>query len=137
MFDRIIVAADGSDNSMRAVEQAVELASLMNGSKVELVSVIAVDVYSDMVYDPIQAHSEAQRKTIQPAIDLLEAQGIDHDVVFLHGKPADEIIRYSDETNADLIVIGSRGLSALQEFALGSVSHRVLTHAKRPVLVVK
>ena len=55
----------------------------------------------------------------------------------LHGRPADEIIRYAEESGADLLVMGSRGLGALREFALGSVSHKVLTHAKCPVLVVK
>lgn len=138
MYKKILIAADGSDNSLRATRQAADIASLIgDGVKVEIVSVIAIDVYSDMVYDPIEAHGEAQREIIRSASDILDDAGIDCDIVLLHGRPADEIIRYADESGADLLVMGSRGLGALREFALGSVSHKVLTHVKCPVLVVK
>ena len=137
MYKNILVAADGSENSLRATEQAADIASLLEGVKVELVSVIAIDVYSDMVYDPIEAHGEAQREIIKEASDILTDAKVSHEVVLLHGRPADEIIRYAEESGADLLVMGSRGLGALREFALGSVSHKVLTHAKCPVLVVK
>lgn len=137
MYKNILIAADGSDNSLRATQQAAGIASLLDGGKVEIVSVIAIDVYSDMVYDPIEAHGEAQREIIKDASQILTDAGVDHDIVLLHGRPADEIIRYAEESGTDLLVIGSRGLGALREFALGSVSHKVLTHAKCPVLVVK
>lgn len=137
MYRNILIAADGSDNSLRATQQAADIASLLDEAKVTIVSVIAIDVYSDMVYDPIEAHGEAQREIIRDAEQVLADAGIDYEVVLLHGRPADEIIRYATETEVDLLVIGSRGLGALREFALGSVSHKVLTHAKCPVLVVK
>lgn len=137
MYKSILIAADGSDNSLRATRQAADIASLLGGVKVELVSVIVIDVYSDMVYDPIEAHGEAQREILKDASDILADAGISHEIVLLHGRPADEIIRYAEESGADLLVIGGRGLGALREFALGSVSHKVLTHAKCPVLVVK
>jgi nucleotide-binding universal stress UspA family protein len=53
------------------------------------------------------------------------------------GNPAKTILDYAEEINADLIVIGSRGLNSFGEFVLGSVSHNVTQHAKIPVLVVK
>ena len=137
MYKNILIAADGSDNSLRATQQAADIAALIGGAKVQIVSVIAIDVYSDMVYDPIEAHGEAQREIIKDASDILTNAGVDHEIVLLHGRPADEIIRYAEESGTDLLVIGSRGLGALREFALGSVSHKVLTHAKCPVLVVK
>lgn len=137
MYKNILIAADGSENSLRATQQAADIASLLVDAKVELVSVIAIDVYSDMVYDPIEAHGEAQREILEGASAILSDAGINHEIVLLHGCPADEIIRYAEESGADLLVMGSRGLGALREFALGSVSHKVLTHAKCPVLVVK
>lgn len=137
MYKNILVAADGSENSLCATKQAAYIASLEGDAMVKIVSVIAIDVYSDMVYDPIEAHGEAQREIIKDAARVLADAGVDYEIVLLHGRPADEIVRYAAESEADLLVMGSRGLGALREFALGSVSHKVLTHAKCPVLVVK
>ncbi len=64
MYKNILIAADGSENSLRATQQAADVAFLLVDAKVELVSVIAIDVYSDMVYDPIEAHGEAQREIL-------------------------------------------------------------------------
>ena len=137
MSKHIVVAIDGSDNAMRALAQAADIAKACDGVQVDLLSVIAIDVYSDMVYDPIEAHGDSQRELLDPAVRVLKEDGIDPEVVLMHGRPADEIIRYLDTSGADLMVIGSRGLNALQEFAIGSVSHKVIKHAKCPVLVVK
>lgn len=137
MYKHILVAVDGSENSQRAVKQVAELASLVDGAEVEAVSVIAIDVYSDMVYDPIEAHGDTQRELIEPALKALKESGVEPKITLLHGRPADELIRYAESSEADLLVIGSRGLNALQEFAIGSVSHKVIKHAKCPVLVVK
>lgn len=137
MYEHIMVAVDGSDNSLRAVSQVAGLAKLIGNVKVDVLSVIAIDVYSDMVYDPIEAHGEAQRELLEPAIGVLREAGIEPEIVLLHGRPADEIIRCAEENGADLLVIGSRGLNVLQEFAIGSVSHKVIKHSKCPTLVVK
>ncbi len=137
MYKHIMVAVDGSDNALRAVSQVAELVKLIDDVKVDVLSVIAIDVYSDMIYDPIEAHGEAQRELLEPALGILREAGIEPEIVLLHGRPADEIIRYASEGGADLLVIGSRGLNALQEFAIGSVSHKVIKHSKCPTLVVK
>jgi nucleotide-binding universal stress UspA family protein len=137
MYKHILVAVDGSENSLRAIEQVAEIVGDSSDIQVDLASVIAIDVYSDMVYDPIEAHGDAQRELIQPALDILAKTGVKANVVLLHGRPADEIIRYAEKEAVDLLVIGSRGLNALQEFAIGSVSHKVIKHSKCPVLVVK
>lgn len=137
MYKHIMVAVDGSDNALRAVSQVAGLVKLIDDVKVDVLSVIAIDVYSDMIYDPIEAHGEAQRELLEPALGILREAGIEPEIVLLHGRPADEIIRYASEGGADLLVIGSRGLNALQEFAIGSVSHKVIKHSKCPTLVVK
>ncbi|MCZ8514788.1 universal stress protein [Paenibacillus filicis] len=53
------------------------------------------------------------------------------------GDAGKEIVKYSEEAGCDLIVMGSRGLSGLREWWLGSVSHHVMQHTKRLVLIVK
>lgn len=138
MYKHIVVAVDGSDNAKRAVEQAAELAKASGDDcKVDVVSVIAIDVYSDMVYDPIEAHGDAQKELVEPSLKILDDAGVKYELSLMHGRPADEIIRFAEKNNADLVVIGSRGLNALQEFAIGSVSHKVIKHVKCPILVVK
>ena len=138
MYSKILVAVDGSDNSMRAVEQAAMLAEASGPeTQVRLISVIAIDVYSDMVYDPIQAHGDAQLEKVKPAIELCAQRGVHAEAILLHGRPAEEIIRVCKDAGADLLIIGSRGLNTLQEFAIGSVSHKVIKHVECPVLVVK
>ena len=137
MYKHIAVAVDGSENSMRAVNQAIDLAKASEGAQVDILSVIAIDVYSDMVYDPVKAHGEAQTELVQPALGAFAQAGITPELVLLHGRPADEIVRYANKNGVDLIVIGSRGLNALQEFAIGSVSHKVIKHSTCPTLVVK
>ncbi len=137
MYDHIAIAVDGSDNSMRAVAEAVKIAKLCGLKKVDVISVIAIDVYSDMVYDPVEAHGDTQKELVQPALDAFAAEGIEAELELLHGRPAEEILRYVQRNDVDMLVIGSRGLNALQEFAIGSVSHKVIKHCKCPVLVVK
>lgn len=137
MYKHIAVAVDGSENAMRAVKQAAELGKLSGAEKVDVLSVIAIDVYSDMVYDPVEAHGDAQAELVEPAMACLREAGIEPNLVLMHGRPSEEIIHHAEDNDVDLLIIGSRGLNALQEFAIGSVSHRVIKHVKCPVLVVK
>ena len=137
MYKHILVAVDGSENSLRAVQQALDLAKASPGCVVDAASVISIDVYSDMVYDPIEARGDLQTELVEPALQMLRDGGVEPNLVLLHGRPADELIRYCNNSGVDLIVLGSRGLNALQEFAIGSVSHKALKHAKCHVLIVK
>lgn len=137
MYKHIAVCVDGSQNAMRATAQAVELAKVCEDVKVDLLSVIAIDVYADMVYDPVATHGDAQAELVSPAVQAFEEVGVNPELVLLHGRPAEEIINYVEESDVDLLVMGSRGLNAFQEFAIGSVSHKVLKHVKCPALVVK
>lgn len=137
MYEHIAVAVDGSENAMRAVRNAVELARVNADAHVSVLSVIAIDVYSDMVYDPVEAHGDTQKELVEPAIAAFREAGVSPELVLLHGRPADEIIHWVADNDVDVLVVGSRGLNSLQEFAIGSVSHKVMKHVKCPVLVVK
>ena len=89
MYSKIMVAVDGSENSMRAVEQAAMLAEASGADcTVRLLSVIAIDVYSDMVYDPLEAHGDAQLEKIRPAIELCAQRNVHAEAFLLHGRPA-------------------------------------------------
>ena len=56
---------------------------------------------------------------------------------FIEGSPAEAIINVAKTRGSTVIVMGSRGMSAIAELVLGSTSHRVVSHASCPVLVVR
>lgn len=139
MYKSILLAADGSQNSIRAGKQAAQLASLVKGVEVTIVYVSDFDEDSnEEVHDggPIEFELARKRK-IQPIRDNFEREKVYYKTEVLHGRPAPAIIELAHERNFDLVVIGSRGLNPLSEMMLGSVSHKVVNGVNCPVLVVK
>jgi nucleotide-binding universal stress UspA family protein len=68
---------------------------------------------------------------------LFRKLGLAVDLVFATGSPAEEILRAAERHRADLIVMGSKGLTGLDRYLLGSVSRKVARHAPCSVLVVR
>ncbi|RFA94232.1 universal stress protein [Pyrobaculum aerophilum] len=128
MYKKILVAYDGSDHAKKAVERASALAKAFGAS----VYVITVST------DPSQVSLEKAKKIAQEAANALKAKGVNvDDIAVRSGTPATEILNYAEEKEVDLIVMGSRGLSAIQRLVLGSVSQAVVSRARVPVLVVR
>ena len=122
MFDRFLIATDGSDCARRAAKYGLELAERYDA---------AVDVVS--VYRGDEAQGQA---TLDEIADLAADVGVAVDTELLSGKPAKSIVNYADETGADLIVVGRRGRSGVRERLLGSITERVLRRSGQPVLTV-
>ena len=80
---------------------------------------------------------EHDHEALDDALALAEQRGIPALRRLLVGNAARQIVAYADEIDADLIVVGSRGLGSVEGTLLGSVSRKVLLDAKRPVLVVR
>ena len=149
MFKRIVVAVDGSKHANRAAAYAIELAELSSG-RLTLIHVIAGDASTHVPphlrsFDRIEHASKTQEDAFRDAAtEILEearATVAEHDVnvdtCIEIGQPAYAIVKKAESLDADLIVIGSRGLSDLKGFLLGSVSHRVAQQANCPVLLVR
>lgn len=138
MYSHIVLAADGSDNALRAAKHAVALAKLGDGK----IEVVYVADFKKAKYEVLHAESNEaleyeRRQKVRPVEELLIAEAITYEVKILHGDPGPTIVEYVNEQAADLVIIGSRGLNSLQEMVLGSVSHKVVKRVKAPVLVVK
>jgi nucleotide-binding universal stress UspA family protein len=141
MLSRVLVAVDGSENSERAIEAALQLAK-KTGSKVYVVSVVQPLVLSK--YPPKTA-IELEELFKQQAQELLakytslaaDKHGVKVESILGNGYVPKVIVEKAKENDVDLIVIGSRGLSGIKEMFLGSVSHSVVRGSKVPVLVVK
>lgn len=139
---KILVATDGSKNSLRAVKYVVKLAADL----AEPPHVTLVSVHDDVslrhaqrfvgraaVDDYLRELSEADLAAPRKALDKA---GIVHDMVMRTGHVAAEIAAVGNEGKFDLIVLGSKGRSALKDLLVGSVAKRVMELSKVPVLLV-
>jgi nucleotide-binding universal stress UspA family protein len=132
--NRILVAIDGSENSIKAADYSLFLANKINAI------VIALYVIPPNVKD----NSERQLKveTIQDAFNNIQNTAIQYHIelktetVLSEESVVTEIVKYAKKEHADLLLIGIRGESEFR-FMLGSVASGVVTNADCPVLVVK
>lgn len=139
MYQHILLAADGSKNSARAAVEAAKLASLIEETTVEVLFTVAPSkIQEEVLYS--QNHEEIERRRHQkllPVTEELARKHVNYKVTIVIGDPGPTIVEYSIKEKVDLLIIGSRGLNSLQEFVLGSVSHKVVKRAQCPVMVVK
>lgn len=141
---RVLVPVDGSEASVHAAALAGRVAEATDAA-VDLLFIGYFDEETDgdEELDTWLPQSEALAPVKGAASCALtkakEAAGAGVSV-FCHrrtGIPAEEIVSYAEEANSALIVMGARGLSAVESFFLGSVSQTVMEKAKVPVLIVK
>jgi nucleotide-binding universal stress UspA family protein len=135
MFKSILVAVDGSDYSRQAVPAAIEVAKKF-GSEVFVLHVHEHDLGRAAVY-PVESDDQAA-EIVAEAIATIRGAGVSAEgevrVAFL-GQVADEIVETAALRGANLIVMGSRGLSDVAGLFLGSVTHKVLRLAHVAVLI--
>ncbi len=144
----ILLAIDGSENATAAKEFLCHF-PIPDQSKVTLVSVIdnknLTEGKGDKAgADQREALNLVQKSLYSEAEQLLEGQakqlkaaGLDTTTKVFSGHPANEIIEFSKELKADLIVVGSCGMTGFKHLLLGSVSEKILQHAPCSVLIVK
>ena len=129
---RILLAYDGTEPAIRALQTTVELATRF-GAFVGVISVVPVRAATLGVdpWDDRAVHADQLRD----AQDRLRQVGIEPELIEPYGDPAWTIEHIAAERNFDTIVIGSRGQGALGRFFTGSVSEHVATHAEATVIV--
>ena len=150
MFERILVPLDGSEHSMHALENAIQIAKKCDGkiTLVHVYSVLRAGVVPMAMAEPVilppdlvTKLAEAVRKAgvsiLEEAEKKVEAEGVQSKTLLREGHVVEEILRAAKEEDIDLIVIGARGLSTIKEIFLGSVSHGVSLHAPCPVLLMR
>ena len=135
MYRTIVLALDGSEGSSRAVPHAVELAKASNGRIV----IAHVDERLAAKGDMPAPSEDEVHETIRAQLEEIKGAGVEvtlETAVIALGGPGHAIAGIADEADADLIVVGSRGHSAVPGLVLGSVAHRLIHIAHRPVLTV-
>jgi len=140
-FRSILVADDMMESSQAALDEAVSLARISRG-KLTIATVISIVSPAFGVPVPIgdslDALIESAKKRLEALKERLLTEGLSEvETVLLEGDPVDRVVEFAGKNRPDLIVVGSRGLSAAGRFLLGSVSDGILHHVHCSVLVVK
>lgn len=151
---KILVAVDGSKSAQKAAQKA---ATIANDLKAE---VTLIHVYTETAQIPVNQFNEVasylSAETLESIMDeqedsikakrqrildqdseFFEEQGIKPEKILVHGDPADEVCEYAAENNFDLIVVADKGHGKVERFLLGSISDKIVRHAKTSVMVIK
>lgn len=137
----IVVACDGSDQSLHAVNMAAEPAEA-TGKPLKLLAVFPGSKVERLVVNgvwPSDIEGEQKdygRKVFDAAKEAVSGEAEPAEEILLKGDPAHEIIEYLEANPGTHMVLGRRGHSAVRSLTLGSVSEKVVRHAAGPVTVV-
>lgn len=149
MFVSIVVGTDGSDTAAEAVRQAIDLAKL-SGAQLSIVSAYPARVFAL----PTQRSSEEKQhapSNLQPEVPAREDvtrvldeaataakdEGVEVQTYPVEGNPAAAILDIAEESGADLIVVGNRGMTAVRRFFVSTVPNNISHHAPCSVLIVQ
>jgi nucleotide-binding universal stress UspA family protein len=145
MFERIVVGTDGSPTATEAVRHAIELAKMAGGQ----LGIVAA-------FEPVPQNRQREEKgqvpgdvqyavgpredvnvTLEAAIGMAKQEGVEATPYPREGDPADAILDVAEEINADLVVVGNKGMTGAKRFLLGSVPNKVSHHAPSGVYIVR
>ena len=138
-YSKILIPIDGSDHADLAFRQAMGIAQ---GSGVEIVLLNCFEELPNTIGGETRAELIAElereaRALLEPYDALAKKEGRAYKTLVRSGPAARAIVHAANEEKVDLIVMGSRGLGDFSGMVMGSVSHRVLSLATQPVLIVR
>lgn len=145
MFTRIVVGTDGSETAAEAVRQAIDLAKLA-GAQLSIVSAFAPVPERKVKDQQREAPADVQyeigpREDVNLVLDAAAAdarkEGIEVQTHPVEGDPGEAILNVAEETKADLIVVGNKGMTGARRFLLGSVPNNISHHAPCSVIIVR
>jgi nucleotide-binding universal stress UspA family protein len=145
MFARIVVGTDGSETAKQAVREAAQLAK-QTGAALYIVSAFDPVPQGRLRDERLEAPSDIEH-TLGPTEDVdatlanaardVDDAGVEVKTIARQGEPADAILDVAEEENADLIVVGNKGMTGAKRFLLGSVPNKVSHHAPSSVLIIR
>lgn len=137
-YRRILIGTDGSACSARAASHAIYLARSLGAKLYALYAVNVERAFHAGIHfgEAVADLEEFGKKALGAVTAEAAEKGVECEEILLRGRPHRTIIQTSKEIEADLVIVGSTGMSALERTLLGSESERILHHSKRPVLVI-
>jgi nucleotide-binding universal stress UspA family protein len=139
MYNKILVAVDGSNNSLRAATHAANIAQFSSEVKVDILYILDYDrTRTDIIQNVGRDDLHIDRmKRLAPIETVFEERNIPCELIIKHGDAGPTIVKFANTEGYDLVIVGSRGLNSFQEMVLGSVSHKVAKRVNAPVMIVK
>lgn len=144
-YKRILVGTDGSEPSLKSVREAARLAKATGAELLILCAYASLDHgtierWKEEAPDEISwrfTPSTIADEAIRKGQDVAAQEGVEAKMLTFKGEAAESLIRIADEEDADLIVVGNRGMTGPSRFLLGSVPNKVSHSAPCDVLIVK
>lgn len=139
MYERVLVAVDGSENSIRAAEHAAKIATFHPAPRIEVLFVLEFKHMRTEFIPNVETDDlhYKHRERLSAIEGVFEKKKIPFELIIKYGEPGLTIASFANRGGFDLVVIGSRGLNSFQEMVLGSVSHKVARRSKAPVMIIK
>ena len=139
MFDKILLAVDGSDHSLKAAKLAGNLARMSGGTLRVITAYEEVPSYlgEPNLSQTIAKRTEKAEGILNEATEEIGDIPGDCETEILSGDPAETILRVVDTFDIDIVIMGTRGQGGIKSLLLGSQSHKVLSAAPCPVMLVR
>jgi len=141
LFRKILVAFDGSEGSWKAFDFALELSALVKDGSPEIYVLSVVRPPEPIEIVEMEAVIDAATTLYEEQFRKLVEKVKERDIVLhteiLTGSPADQIVRYAHDKQCDVVILGHRGKSVVEDWLLGSVPKRVSSYAPCHVIIVK
>jgi nucleotide-binding universal stress UspA family protein len=144
MYDRILLSTDGTVASKRAEAHALDLAAAHDAVlhvlyvvDEDVVTAYSGDEYVDKAEGPEHGLEEHGEETLSQLRHRASEIDVDIETAMQYGRPAETIVEYADDHDADLLVLGTKHRPEEYRALLGSVTDRVLRLTSRPAIVVK
>ncbi len=144
-IENVLVAIDGSNNCLKAVESAmVKLNGQIKNKTIHLVHVASVSTmvaamtprsFSVQMQENLMMEGEVYLATAKKVLTEHGFKNIE--IVLKTGQPANEVIKAASEVRAQLIVVGAQGKGAIKHFLMGEVANKIVTHAPLATLVAR
>lgn len=139
---KIVIGFDGSEYSKKAVEYAVN-----NFDKKSTIYLVYVEEMLAPLYlsnpslfiddDVIKKIREKTKKELKHQVEIINKKGFKAQYEYVEGYPPNQILNEAKRKNADIIIVGSRGMGRWKGSVLGSVSQALTVISKLPLLIIK
>ena len=140
MLNKLLIAFDGSEHSYKTFDFALEMSRLCGAApEITVISVVQPPEPTGIVKmdDLLDSAAKLYEHLFKGLRDKAHKKNLEIKTEVIVGHPANEIIKYAAERKSDMIIVGQRGKSKIENWLLGSVSTRISTYAPCTVTIVK